>query len=253
MKAWSKSRIRQLEEELKKVKPGVCLDMSPDVTSLHSRITELQEEREEMLSKLELYEDMKAKNDFLETLIDELQKQLMEYKEQQRKMQADLEQVSETGSMDDVQVMEWQEMITMVTEAERVRDQSHEKNVMAFRMSHIEEEREALANRRQEVEEELAQAREVCPQKSRKPKYFTPRSLQFEDVEKCKKAMQVWKDMREDLEFHSRQDPIGPTDCDVLVNGENMGGWWPQHSAADTDGLRSVVEELELERNQLQE
>ncbi|XP_042599692.1 golgin subfamily A member 4-like isoform X3 [Cyprinus carpio] len=258
MKAWSKSRIRQLEEELKKVKPGVCLDMSPDVTSLHSRITELQEEREEMLSKLELYEDMKAKNDFLETLIDELQKQLMEYKEQQRKMQADLEQVtkraasqvSETGSMDDVQVMEWQEMITMVTEAERVRDQSHEKNVMAFRMSHIEEEREglieddwlfpgcsdpALANRRQEVEEELAQAREVCPQKSRKPKYFTPRSLQ------------------EDLEFHSRQDPIGPTDCDVLVNGENMGGWWPQHSAADTDGLRSVVEELELERNQLQE
>uniref|UniRef100_A0A671N2P0 Coiled-coil domain-containing protein 18-like n=1 Tax=Sinocyclocheilus anshuiensis TaxID=1608454 RepID=A0A671N2P0_9TELE len=180
---------------------------------------------------------------FLETLIDELQKQLMEYKEQQRKMQADLEQVtkratsqvSETGSMDDVQVMEWQEMITMVTETERVRDQSHEKNVMAFRMSHIEEEREALANRQQEVEEELTQARGLCPQKSRKPKYFTPRSLQ------------------EDLEFHSRQDPIGPTDCDVLVNGENMGGWWPQHSAADTDGLRSVVEELELERNQLQE
>jgi len=36
--------------------------MSPDITSLHGRITELQEEREEMLSKLELYEDMKAKN-----------------------------------------------------------------------------------------------------------------------------------------------------------------------------------------------
>ncbi|XP_059362198.1 golgin subfamily A member 4-like isoform X2 [Carassius carassius] len=236
MKAWSKSRIRQIEEELKKVKSGVfSLDMSPDVTSLHSRITELQEEREEMLSKLELYEDMKAKNDFLETSIDELQKQLMEYKEQQRKMQADLEQVSETGSMDDVQVMEWQEMITMVTEAERVRDQSHEKNVMAFRLSHNEEEREALANLQQEVEEELAQARGLCTQKSRKPKYFTPHSLQ------------------EDLEFHSRQDPISPTDCDVLVNGENMGGWWPQHSAADTDGLRSVVSELELERNQLQE
>ncbi|XP_016372291.1 golgin subfamily A member 4 isoform X2 [Sinocyclocheilus rhinocerous] len=243
LKAWSKSRIRQFEEELRKVQSGVCLDMSPDVTSLHSRITELQEEREEMLSKLELYEDIKAKNDFLKTLIDELQKQLMEYKEQQRKMQADLEQVtkraasqvSETGSIDDVQVMEWQEMITMVTEAERVRDQGYEKNVMAFRMSHIEEEREALANRQQEVEEELAQARGFCPQKSRKPKYFTPRSLQ------------------EDLEYHNRQDPIGPTDCDVLVNGENMGGWWPQHSAAVTDGLRSVVEELELERNQLQE
>ncbi|XP_056089234.1 golgin subfamily A member 4 isoform X1 [Rhinichthys klamathensis goyatoka] len=231
MKAWSKSRIRQLEQELKKVQSGVSLDMSPDIMSLHGRITELQEEREEMLSKLELYEDMKAKND-------ELQKQLMEYKEQQRKMQADLEQVtkraasqgSETCSMDDVQVMEWQEMVTMVTEAERVRDQGHEKNVMSFRISHIEEEREALANRQQEVEEELAQAHGL---KSRKPKYFTPRSLQ------------------EDLEFHNRQDPIGPSDCDV--NGENMGGWWPQHSAADTDGLRSVVEELELERNQLQE
>ncbi|XP_052386816.1 golgin subfamily A member 4 isoform X1 [Carassius gibelio] len=243
MKAWSKSRIRQLEEDLKKVQSGLCIDMSPDVTSLHSRITELQEEREEILSKLELYEDMKAKNDFLETSIDELQKQLMEYKEQQRKMQADLEQVtnraasqvSETGSMDDVQVMEWQEMITMVTEAERVQHQGHEKNVMAFRMSHIEEEREALANRQQEVEEELAQARGLCLQKSRKPKYFTPRSLQ------------------EDLEYHNRQDPIGDTDCDVFVNGENMGGWWPQHSAAVTDGLRSVVEELELERNQLQE
>ncbi|XP_077104293.1 uncharacterized protein LOC143757215 isoform X3 [Siphateles boraxobius] len=223
MKAWSKSRIRQLEQELKKVQSGVSLDMSPDITSLHGRITELQEEREEMLSKLELYEDLKAKND-------ELQKQLMEYKEQQRKMQADLEQGSETCSMDDVQVMEWQEMVTMVTEAERVRDQGHEKNVMSFRISHIEEEREALANRQQEVEEELAQAHGL---KSRKPKYFTPCSLQ------------------EDLEFHNRQDTIGPSDCDV--NGENMGGWWPQHSAADTDGLRSVVEELELERNQLQE
>ncbi|CAM4578460.1 unnamed protein product [Leuciscus chuanchicus] len=231
MKAWSKSRIRQLEQELKKVQSGVSLDKSPDITSLHGRITELQEEREEMLSKLELYEDMKATND-------ELQKQLMEYKEQQRKMQVDLEQVtkraasqgSETCSMDDVQVMEWQEMVTMVTEAERVQDQGHEKNVMSFRISHIEEEREALANRQQEVEEELAQAHGL---KSRKPKYFTPRSLQ------------------EDLEFHNRQDPIGPSDCDV--NGENMGGWWPQHSSTDTDGLRSVVEELELERNQLQE
>lgn len=44
--------------------------------------------------------------------------------------------------MDDVQVMEWQEMVTMVTEAERVQDQGHEKSVMSFRMSHVEEERE---------------------------------------------------------------------------------------------------------------
>ncbi|XP_051513240.1 golgin subfamily B member 1-like isoform X3 [Myxocyprinus asiaticus] len=256
MKAWSKSRIRQLEEELRKVQSGICTNMSPDVTSLRSRVTELEEEREEMFCKLELYEEMKAKND-------ELQKQLVEYEDQQRKMQADLEQVtkraasqaSETGSMDDFQsqVMEWQEMVTMVMESEGVRDQGHEKHAMAFRMSHIEEEREglieddwlfpgcsdpALAKRQQDVEEELAQAHGLHPQKSRKPKHFTPRSLQ------------------EDLEFHNRQsfpDPKDSTGCDVFMDGENMGGWWPKHGAADTDGLRSVVEELELERNQLQE
>lgn len=40
--------------------------------------------------------------------------------------------------------------------------------------------------------------------------------------------------LQEDLEYHNRQDLIGHTDCDVFVNGENMGGWWPQHSAAVT-------------------
>uniref|UniRef100_A0A672PHJ6 Myosin-11-like n=1 Tax=Sinocyclocheilus grahami TaxID=75366 RepID=A0A672PHJ6_SINGR len=201
MKAWSKSMIRQLEEELKKVKSGVCLNMSPDVTTLHSRVTELQEEREEMLSKLELYEDMKLFA-FPECI-------LQQYKEQCVKFLPDL-------------------VIHLLT-------------FICWPLNNVDDwlfpgcSDPALANRQQEVEEELAQARGLCPQKSRKPKYFTPRSLQ------------------EDLEFHSRQDPIGPTDCDVLVNGENMGGWWPQHSAADTDGLRSVVEELELERNQLQE
>ncbi|XP_016106047.1 myosin-11-like [Sinocyclocheilus grahami] len=198
MKAWSKSMIRQLEEELKKVKSGVCLNMSPDVTTLHSRVTELQEEREEMLSKLELYEDMKSKNG----------------------------------------MKKWSQFRILLSIALNIFDPLP----LSCGTKLIEDDwlfpgcsDPALANRQQEVEEELAQARGLCPQKSRKPKYFTPRSLQ------------------EDLEFHSRQDPIGPTDCDVLVNGENMGGWWPQHSAADTDGLRSVVEELELERNQLQE
>jgi len=46
--------------------------------------------------------------------------------------------------------------------------------------------------------------------------------------------------IQEDLEFHSRQDPIRATDCDVLVIGENMGGWWPQHSAADT-GMKTTI------------
>ncbi|XP_029702221.1 golgin subfamily B member 1-like [Takifugu rubripes] len=43
MKAWSKSRIRQLEEELKKIQAG---DAHLDLISLQSRITALEEERE---------------------------------------------------------------------------------------------------------------------------------------------------------------------------------------------------------------
>ncbi|TRY55731.1 hypothetical protein DNTS_010297, partial [Danionella cerebrum] len=513
MKAWSKSRIRQLEEELRRAQTGRCLEDSPDVSSLHRRVAELQEEREDLLGRLEMHEEVKARNE-------ELQKQLLEFKEQQRKMQADLEQVTQRASqvrrapdpstsslsgsnaellpsqgseapMEDVQLMEWQEMVTMVTEAEESQD---EKNV--FRMSHMEEEREApqissiswkrlwraplslfqrdgawvelrsptgkasapherksflsgmdpplkamvegstsclraelrlsssdalhaivslfslitlrslplsalrasssppapplppllcmmgaaiensfpsvlcmqvprlqrrpplhcqqflelfsrevwqcsgdgsgaplallclcapllpviflntcihlfflrtassssvspmrpgawcvhkeapspldsvwaegrvtpgaallkgsggassvtcaalrnewcpegddwlfpgcsdpaLANRQQEVEEELAQVRGLGARRNRKQEYLAPRSLQEE--------------------FAHTQDVTGPSDPDALLTGENMGGWWPQHSAGDTDGLRSVVEELELERNQLQE
>lgn len=54
-------------------------------------------------------------------------------------------QASESGSIDELQshVLEWQEMVSMVTEAEAARDQAREeKSVMALRMSHIEEERE---------------------------------------------------------------------------------------------------------------
>ncbi|XP_036440954.1 LOW QUALITY PROTEIN: golgin subfamily B member 1-like [Colossoma macropomum] len=258
MKAWSKSRIRQLEDELKKAQSG---SLTPDVASLRSRVTELEEEREEMLCKLEQYDELKAKNDVLEA-------KLVVYEEQQRKLQADLEQVtkraasqaSESGSVDDAQsqVLEWQDMVTMVTEAEAVRDQAREeKNALVLRMSHIEEEREelieddwffpgcsdpALANRQQELEEEeeLVQARGLRPQKGKKPGDSAPRSLQ------------------EDFEFDRRSsfpDPRSPSGSTTPMEGENMGGWWPEYSASapDTGGLRSVVEELELERNQLQE
>lgn len=47
--------------------------------------------------------------------------------------------------MDDAQsrAMEWQDMMTMVAEAEATRDQiREEKNVLEIRMSHMEEERE---------------------------------------------------------------------------------------------------------------
>ncbi|TDH17392.1 hypothetical protein EPR50_G00008970 [Perca flavescens] len=232
MKAWSKSRIRQLEEELKKSHAGGA---PPDLTALRSRITALEEEREENLWKVEQYEELKAKNEMLEA-------KLVVYEEQQRTLQADLEQftkratsqASESGSADDTQsqVLEWQEM---VAEAVSARDRAkEEKTVMALRISHMEEEREALATRQQELEEELSQARGLGQHRAKKLASPARRSLQ------------------EDFEFDG-QDPRSSSQSTNLMEGENMGGWWPEHSTPDTDGLRSVVEELELERNQLQE
>ncbi|KAF7699220.1 hypothetical protein HF521_003962 [Silurus meridionalis] len=229
MKAWSKSRTRQLEDELKKAQ---CENTTPDVDALRSRVNALEEEREELLCKLEQYDELKTKNDVLEA-------KLVVYEEQQRKMQADLEQVtkraasqaSESGSMDDAQsqVMEWQDMIAMVAEAEESRNQiREEKTALEIRMSHIEEEREALADRQRELEEELAQARGLRPQKGKKTGSSAPRNLQ-EDFE----------------EFDNRSsfpDSHNPSGSITPMEGENMG-----------EGLRSVVEELELERNQLQE
>uniref|UniRef100_A0A8C2WY72 Golgin B1 n=1 Tax=Cyclopterus lumpus TaxID=8103 RepID=A0A8C2WY72_CYCLU len=147
MKAWSKSRIRQLEEELKKsqVRPEhVSLwSAPPDLTALRGHITALEEEREENLWKVEQYEELKAKNGMLEA-------KLVVYEEQQRTLHADLEQftkraasqASESGSADDAQsqVLEWQEM---VTEAASARDRAKEERAaMALRISHMEEERE---------------------------------------------------------------------------------------------------------------
>ncbi|XP_068995711.1 golgin subfamily B member 1 isoform X2 [Embiotoca jacksoni] len=236
MKAWSKSRIRQLEEELKKSQAGVA---PPDLNALRSRITALEEEREENLWRVEQYEELRAQNGMLE-------EKLVVYEEQQRTLQADLEQVtkraasqaSESGSADDAQshVLEWQEM---VAEAVSARDRAREeKAAMVLRISHMDEEREALATRQQELEEELAQARGLGPLRAKKLAAPAQRSLQ------------------EDFEFDGQasfQDPRSTSESTTPMEGENMGGWWPEYSSPDTDGLRSVVEELELERNQLQE
>ncbi|XP_061526519.1 golgin subfamily B member 1-like isoform X2 [Phycodurus eques] len=225
IKAWSKSRIRQLEEELKKSQSGVA---PPELTALQSRITELEVEREENLWKVEQYEELKANNDMLEA-------KLVVYEEQQRALQADLEQftkraasqASESGSADDAQsqVLEWQEM---VDEAVSARDQAREeKAVMVLRISHMEDEREALATRQQELEEELAQAQGLSQHRTKKLAVPAQRSLQ------------------EDFEFDGKapfEDYQSTSESTTPMEGENMG-----------DGLRSVVEELELERNQLQE
>ncbi|XP_029624017.1 golgin subfamily B member 1 isoform X1 [Salmo trutta] len=258
MKAWSKSRIRQLEDELRKSQSGRVV---PNVTSLRSRITDLEEEREETLWKLEQYDEIKAKNDVLEA-------KLVVYEEQQRKMASDLEQVtkraasqaSESGSADDAQsqVLDWQEMVSeAVTARDRARE---EKATMALRMSHMEEEREglieddwffpgcsdpALASRQQELEEELVQARGLTgPHRSGKKMGGTAHQ----------------HSLQEDFEFDGKQafhqDPhsgVSESTAPMEEEGENMGGWWPEYTSPNTGGLRSVVEELELERNQLQE
>ncbi|XP_055010852.1 golgin subfamily B member 1-like isoform X3 [Boleophthalmus pectinirostris] len=240
IKAWSKSRIKQLEEELRRSQAGSA---SPDLDALQAQITALEEEREENLWKLEHYQELRAKNEMLEA-------KLVLYEEQQRTLQADLEQftkratsqASEAGSADDpqVQVLEWQEMVAEAVSArERAQD---EKNALSVRINQLEEEKEALASRHQELEEELAQSRGLSPAKgSGKSGRAAERSLQ-EDFE---------------LDGHAPlfPTPRSPPDSAALVEmeGENMGGWWPEFSSPDPGGLRSVVEELELERNQLQE
>ncbi|KAM6205062.1 uncharacterized protein WM294_004546 isoform 6-T6 [Sarcoramphus papa] len=223
MKAWSKSRIKQLEDELKNFS-----SKNNDVSALNNRVSELEIENEELQSKLQSLYEIRTQNE-------ELLTKLEVYEEQQRKLQADLDQVtkraasqaSESGSVDELQsqLLEWQEN---VPESEESRDQvREEKSAMALRMAQIEEEREAIVSGQQELEEELTTVQGMgrLPQARRKSNQ-TSRKLQEEysfDRKQCFQELNVTLDSTDSAE------------------GENMGG------------LRSVVEELELERNQLQE
>uniref|UniRef100_A0A8C3JQL6 EB1 C-terminal domain-containing protein n=1 Tax=Calidris pygmaea TaxID=425635 RepID=A0A8C3JQL6_9CHAR len=249
MKAWSKSRIKQLEDELKNFS-----SKNNDVSALNNRVSELEIENEELQSKLQSLHEIRTQNE-------ELLTKLEVYEEQQRKLQADLDQVtkraasqaSESGSVDELQsqLMEWQEN---VPESEESRDQvREEKSAMALRMAQIEEEREelieddwffpgcsdpAMVSGQQELEEELATAQGVGRlQQARRKSNQTSRKLQEEynfDRKQCFQELNVTLDSTDSAE------------------GENMGGWWPEYTSPNA-GLRSVVEELELERNQLQE
>uniref|UniRef100_A0ACB8G4M5 Uncharacterized protein n=1 Tax=Sphaerodactylus townsendi TaxID=933632 RepID=A0ACB8G4M5_9SAUR len=138
MKAWSKSKIKQLEDELKNV-----TSKNNDVTALRNQISELEREKEDLQSTLQAFSELKTQNE-------ELLTKLEVYEEQQRKLQADLEQVtkraasqaSESDSVDELQnqLLEWQEI---VPESEDVHSQNREeKSAMALRMAQIEEERE---------------------------------------------------------------------------------------------------------------
>ncbi|XP_050566678.1 golgin subfamily B member 1-like isoform X2 [Cygnus atratus] len=224
MKAWSKSRIKQLEDELKNFS-----SKNNDVSALNNRVSELEAEKEELQSKLQSLHEIRTQNE-------ELLTKLEVYEEQQRKLQADLDQVtkraasqaSESGSVDELQsqLLEWQEN---VPESEESRDQvREEKSAMALRMAQIEEEREAIVSGQQELEEELTTAQGMGRlEQARRKSNQTSRKVQEEynfDRKQCfQEALNVTLDSTDSAE------------------GENMGG------------LRSVVEELELERNQLQE
>ncbi|XP_054246389.1 golgin subfamily B member 1-like [Indicator indicator] len=249
MKAWSKSRIKQLEDELKHFS-----SKNNNVSALNTRVSELEMENEELQSKLQSLHGIRTQNE-------ELLTKLELYEEQQRKLQADLDQVtkraasqaSESGSVDELQsqLLEWQEN---VPESEESRDHvREEKSAMALRMAQIEEEREelieddwffpgcsdpAMVSGQQELEEELATVQGMgrLPQARRKSSQSN-RKLQEEytfDGKQCFQELNV---------------TLASTDS---AEGENMGGWWPEYTSPNT-GLRSLVEELELERNQLQE
>ncbi|XP_061199477.1 golgin subfamily B member 1-like isoform X3 [Neopsephotus bourkii] len=224
MKAWSKSKIKQLEDELKNFS-----SKNNDVSALNNRISELETENEELQTKLQSLHEIRTQNE-------ELLTKLEVYEEQQRKLQADLDQVtkraasqaSESGSVDELQsqLLEWQEN---VQESEESRDQvREEKSAMALRMAQIEEEREAIVSGEQELEEELTTVQGMGRlQQARRKSNQTSRKLQEEynfDRKQC---------------FQELNATLDSTDS---AEGENMGV-----------GLRSVVEELELERNQLQE
>ncbi|XP_062328070.1 uncharacterized protein si:ch211-220f16.2 isoform X2 [Osmerus eperlanus] len=220
MKAWSKSRIRQLEEELRKGQGGGA---GPDLSALRRHVTELEEEREENSWRLEQYDQVKAQNDVL-------QAKLILYEEQQRKMQSDLEQVtkraasqaSESGSAEDGQLLEWQEMLS---EGGAMRSRGREdKTPLGLRMANMEEDREVLAGQQQGMEGELAQARALEVGRGRRPGGPDQRSLE------------------EEFEFDGRHGFPDQSESSTPMEGENMG-----------EGLRSVVEDLEQERNQLQE
>ncbi|XP_025945161.1 golgin subfamily B member 1-like isoform X1 [Apteryx rowi] len=249
MKAWSKSRIKQLEDELKNFS-----SKNNDISALNNRVSELETEKKELQSKLQSLHEIRTQNE-------ELLTKLEVYEEQQRKLQADLDQVtkraasqaSESGSVDELQsqLLEWQEI---VPESEESHDQVREvKSAMALQMAQIEEEREelieddwffpgcsdpAIVSGQQELEEELTTVQGIGRlHQARRKSNQTSRKLQEEysfDRKQCFQELNVTLDSTDSTE------------------GENMGGWWPEYTSPNA-GLRTVVEELELERNQLQE
>ncbi|XP_078271668.1 uncharacterized protein LOC144602426 isoform X2 [Rhinoraja longicauda] len=222
MKAWSKSKIRQVEVDLKNAQIGPS---HQEQLALKNTVAELEDENEELHQKVNCLQHFKAQNE-------ELLAKLELYEEQQQKMQADLEQVtkratsqtSESGSTEELQsrLIEWQEM---VSESARSHAKD-ERTVMELRMTQIEEEREALVSGQQELEEELGELQRVGRHQGRRKQTTAGQKL-GDDYEYEEKE-------------HFEESSINVDHSDS-TEGENLGG------------LRTVVVELEVERNRLQE
>lgn len=224
LKAWSKSRIKQLEDDLRSVQ---SVSNSNSMSVLRERLSDLETENQQLQTKLETFLELKKQNE-------ELHAKLELYEEQQRKLQADLEQVtkraasqtSESGSADELQsqVLEWHDM--MPESEETLEHMREEKSAIALRMVQIEEEREAIVSGQQDLEEELTSVQGMgrLPQSRRK-------------------GNQSEKKLQGNYGHDGQryEDPNSTLDSVDSAEGENMGG------------LQTVVEELELERNQLQE
>ncbi|XP_056383670.1 golgin subfamily B member 1-like isoform X2 [Hyla sarda] len=223
MKAWSKSRIRQLEEELK-----ISEAKNRELSALTALVGELEDEKKALEMKLESLTDLQSINEQLLT-------KLVVYEEQQRILQADLEQVtkradsqtSESGSADELQnPLEWS---GMSQETDVTPDQERDNtSVMGLRIAQIEEEREAMDSRQVELEEELSAARGQGKLRTAQ-----------------RKGSRGSAKLQDEFNFRDKnfEEQNLATERGEIEEGENMGGL----------GLRAVVEELEMERNQLQE
>ncbi|XP_055505191.1 LOW QUALITY PROTEIN: golgin subfamily B member 1-like [Leucoraja erinacea] len=224
MKAWSKSKIRQVEEELKNAQVGPS---QQELLDLKDIAADLEEENKQLHLKVNYLQLVEAQNE-------KLQAKLEQYEEQQQKMQADLEQVTKTSTSQTSEsesaeelhsrLIKWPEMVSKPTPSH----DNDERTVMELRMTQLEEEREALVSELQELEEELGDL-----QRRGQDQGWTK---QTSDGQKLRDIIIYENEEKE----HFEKSGIN-VDYNDATDGENLGG------------LRAVVNELEVERNRLQE
>ncbi|CAI9577007.1 unnamed protein product [Staurois parvus] len=231
----AEKEMTKLQEKVK-LKTEEAEARNQDLSQLSAYVAELEEEKRGLEIKLQSVADLQVFNE-------QLLAKLVVYEEQQRKLQADLEQVakradsqtSESGSVDEMQnqLLEWHEM----SAESDITPEREETSAMALRMAQIEEEREAMDSGQMELEEELSAARGMG--KMRPPR---------------RKGSRGATKLQDEFDYSNKsfEEQSLPMDNSDTIEGENMGGWWPEFGSPNS-GLRAVVEELELERNQLQE